>query len=88
MLRPDINKRHNNEIFFNIDVIYFQLFINNEFVDSVSCKKFPTINPADGTIIVQISEGDKVLYFYFIIFVIIMKLFSPQNYFKCLLCFI
>ncbi|KAK9293670.1 hypothetical protein QLX08_011446 [Tetragonisca angustula] len=41
------------------DIKYTQLFINNEFVDSVSCKKFPTINPADGTIIAQISEGDK-----------------------------
>ncbi|KAK1129216.1 Aldehyde dehydrogenase X, mitochondrial [Melipona bicolor] len=41
------------------DIKYTQLFINNEFVDSVNCKKFPTINPADGTIIAQISEGDK-----------------------------
>ncbi|XP_043515585.1 retinal dehydrogenase 1 [Frieseomelitta varia] len=41
------------------DIKYTQLFINNEFVDSVSYKKFPTINPADGTIIAQISEGDK-----------------------------
>ncbi|XP_017883709.1 retinal dehydrogenase 1 [Ceratina calcarata] len=41
------------------DIKYTQLFINNEFVDSVSGKKFPTINPADGTVIAEISEGDK-----------------------------
>ena len=37
-----------------------QLFINNEFVNAVSGKKFPTINPANETIIAQIAEGDKV----------------------------
>nr|XP_003700432.2 PREDICTED: retinal dehydrogenase 1 isoform X1 [Megachile rotundata] len=41
------------------DIKYTQLFINNEFVDAVSGKKFPTINPATGTVITQISEGDK-----------------------------
>ncbi|XP_033364703.1 aldehyde dehydrogenase X, mitochondrial isoform X2 [Bombus vosnesenskii] len=41
------------------DIKYTQLFINNEFMDSVSRKKFPTINPADGTVIADISEGDK-----------------------------
>ncbi|CAG5102360.1 Similar to ALDH1B1: Aldehyde dehydrogenase X, partial [Cotesia congregata] len=35
------------------------LFINNEFVDSVSGKKFPTINPSNGAVITQVSEGDK-----------------------------
>ena len=38
----------------------FQLFINNEFVDSVSGKTFPTVNPATGEKIVDIAEGDKV----------------------------
>ncbi|XP_011148936.1 retinal dehydrogenase 1 [Harpegnathos saltator] len=38
---------------------YTQLFINNEFVDSVSGRKFATINPANGKIIAEISEGDK-----------------------------
>ncbi|XP_018783508.1 PREDICTED: aldehyde dehydrogenase X, mitochondrial-like isoform X1 [Bactrocera latifrons] len=38
---------------------YTQLFINNEFVDAVSGKKFPTINPATGKVIAQIAEGDK-----------------------------
>ncbi|XP_017752185.1 PREDICTED: aldehyde dehydrogenase X, mitochondrial [Eufriesea mexicana] len=41
------------------DIKYTQLFINNEFVDSISLKKFPTINPVDGTVIAKISEGDK-----------------------------
>jgi len=38
----------------------FQLFINNEFVDSVSGKTFATVNPATGKKIVDIAEGDKV----------------------------
>ncbi|XP_074602585.1 aldehyde dehydrogenase, mitochondrial-like [Brevipalpus obovatus] len=36
-----------------------QIFINNEFVDSVSGKKFPTINPTTGEKIVDVAEGDK-----------------------------
>ncbi|XP_043284261.1 retinal dehydrogenase 1-like [Venturia canescens] len=43
----------------NVVVKYTQLFINNEFVDSVSGKKFPTINPSNGTVIALVSEGDK-----------------------------
>ncbi|KAK3736325.1 hypothetical protein QZH41_020791, partial [Actinostola sp. cb2023] len=35
------------------------MFINNEFVDSVSGKKFPTLNPSTGEKICDISEGDK-----------------------------
>lgn len=42
-----------------IDIKYTQLFINNNFVDSVSGKKFSTINPVDGSVIAEISEGDK-----------------------------
>ncbi|XP_057331111.1 aldehyde dehydrogenase X, mitochondrial-like [Microplitis mediator] len=38
---------------------YTQLFINNEFVDAVSGKKFPTVNPSNGAVIIQVSEGDK-----------------------------
>ncbi|XP_054085289.1 aldehyde dehydrogenase, mitochondrial isoform X2 [Zeugodacus cucurbitae] len=38
---------------------YTQLFINNEFVDAVSGKKFPTNNPANGKLIAQVAEGDK-----------------------------
>eukprot|EP00795_Rhopilema_esculentum_P006248 gene6248-11660_t len=35
------------------------LFINNEFVNSVSGKVFPTINPASGEKICDVQEGDK-----------------------------
>ncbi|XP_031574994.1 retinal dehydrogenase 1-like [Actinia tenebrosa] len=38
---------------------YTQLFINNEFVDSASGKKFPTINPSTEEKICSISEGEK-----------------------------
>ncbi|KAJ4444437.1 hypothetical protein ANN_06229 [Periplaneta americana] len=36
-----------------------QLFINNKFVDSVSGKTFPTVNPTTGKKIIDIAEGDK-----------------------------
>jgi len=36
-----------------------RLFINNEFVPSVSGKTFPTINPATEEIICAVQEGDK-----------------------------
>lgn len=36
-----------------------QLFINNRFQDSASGKTFATVNPADESVIAQISEGDK-----------------------------
>ena len=38
----------------------FQLFINNEWVDSVSGQKFPTINPVNGEVIIEVQEADKV----------------------------
>ncbi|XP_076239580.1 aldehyde dehydrogenase 1A1 [Calliopsis andreniformis] len=41
------------------EIKYTQLFINNEFVDAVSKKTFPTINPANGKVIVEVAEGDK-----------------------------
>ena len=41
------------------EVKYTKLFINNEWVDSVSGKTFPTINPTDGEKICDVSEGDK-----------------------------
>lgn len=43
----------------NQEVKYTQLFINNEFVDAVSKKKFSTLNPATGKVIAEIAEGDK-----------------------------
>jgi len=36
-------------------------------VDAVSGRKFPTINPANGKVIAEISEGDKVKFFVSII---------------------
>lgn len=41
------------------EVKYNQVFINNNFVDSVSGKTFPTINPATGEKICDVAEGDK-----------------------------
>ncbi|XP_061163728.1 aldehyde dehydrogenase 1A1-like [Saccostrea echinata] len=41
------------------EIKYTKLFINNEFVDSVSGKTFPTINPVNGEKICDVSEGDK-----------------------------
>src|SRR3984893_11472602 len=35
------------------------LFIGGKFVDSVSGKTFPAINPATGGTICQVAEGDK-----------------------------
>jgi len=43
----------------NPEVKFTQIFINNEFVNSVSGKTFPTINPATGEEICQVQEGDK-----------------------------
>jgi len=43
----------------NPEIKYTKLFINNEWVDSVSGKTFPTINPATGEVICQVQEGDK-----------------------------
>merc|ERR1719365_221801 len=40
-------------------VKYTQIFINNEWVDSVSGKTFPTVNPTTGEVICQVQEGDK-----------------------------
>ncbi|CAH2108459.1 unnamed protein product [Euphydryas editha] len=42
-----------------VDVKYTKLFINNEWVDAVSKKTFPTINPQDESIITHVAEGDK-----------------------------
>ncbi|CAG9773810.1 unnamed protein product [Ceutorhynchus assimilis] len=42
-----------------VQIKYTKLFINNEFVDSVSGKTFPTINPATGEKIAEVSEAQK-----------------------------
>ncbi|ELU01961.1 hypothetical protein CAPTEDRAFT_183731 [Capitella teleta] len=41
------------------EVRYNKIFINNEWVDSVSGKTFETINPATGEVICEVAEGDK-----------------------------
>ncbi|XP_060071263.1 aldehyde dehydrogenase 1A1-like [Ylistrum balloti] len=43
----------------NPEIKYTQIFINNEFCDSVSGKVFPTINPCTGVKICEVQEGDK-----------------------------
>lgn len=43
-----------------IAIKYTQLFINNEFIDSESGKKFAVINPATEEEVAQVSEGLKV----------------------------
>ena len=40
------------------EFVFFQLFINNEFVDSVSGKTFPVINPTNGEKICDVQEGN------------------------------
>ncbi|XP_074620337.1 aldehyde dehydrogenase, mitochondrial-like [Acropora palmata] len=41
------------------EIKYNQVFINNNFIDSVSGKTFPTVNPATGEKICDVAEGDK-----------------------------
>lgn len=41
------------------DIYSNKCFINNEFVDSVSGKAFPTLNPCTGEVICEVAEGDK-----------------------------
>lgn len=41
------------------DIQYDKIFINNEFVESASGKRFPTINPSTGEKICDVAEGDK-----------------------------
>jgi len=43
----------------NPDVKHTGIFINNEFVKSVSGKQFETLNPATGEVITHVEEGDK-----------------------------
>ncbi|XP_073526612.1 aldehyde dehydrogenase 1A1 [Phyllobates terribilis] len=43
----------------NLEVKYTKIFINNEWHNSVSGKKFPVFNPATGEKICEIEEGDK-----------------------------
>jgi acyl-CoA reductase-like NAD-dependent aldehyde dehydrogenase len=47
-------------------IILFQIFINNNFVNSVSGKTFQTINPANKNKIIDVAEADKVKLYSFI----------------------
>ena len=41
-----------------ISELQTKLFINNEFVDSVSGKTFPTVNPATEEVICELQEAN------------------------------
>ncbi|XP_056379145.1 aldehyde dehydrogenase 1A1 [Hyla sarda] len=43
----------------NLEIKYTKIFINNEWHNSVSGKKFPVFNPANGEKICEVEEGDK-----------------------------
>ncbi|XP_048737367.2 aldehyde dehydrogenase 1A1-like [Ostrea edulis] len=43
----------------NPEILHTKIFMSNEFVDSVSGRKFPTINPSTGKKICDVAEGDK-----------------------------
>jgi len=43
----------------NQEIIYTKLFINNEFVDAQSGKKFVTLNPVTGNPLAEVAEADK-----------------------------
>ncbi|KAM8960567.1 aldehyde dehydrogenase 1A1 [Pelodytes ibericus] len=49
----------NPEIKYTKEYIFFQIFINNEWHNSCSGKKFPVYNPATEEKICDIEEGDK-----------------------------
>lgn len=42
-----------------IEIKYTKLFINNEFVDAISGRTFPTYNPSTEERIADVAEGDK-----------------------------
>lgn len=42
-----------------INIKYTDLFINNEWVPSVSGKRFKTLNPMDGSLLAEVAEADK-----------------------------
>lgn len=44
----------------NYNLKYFQLFIDNEWVDAKNGKTFKTYCPHDGSVIANVAEGDKV----------------------------
>ena len=55
----NVSRMAGNLVIKNFSLIK-QVFVNNEFVDSVSGKTFPTINPVTEEKICDVAEGDKV----------------------------
>ncbi|KAJ1437949.1 sulfate anion transporter, conserved site [Sesbania bispinosa] len=54
------NRQEQDSSFYKMPIIKFtKLFINGDFVDSVSGKTFETIDPRTGEVTASISEGDK-----------------------------
>nr|AXB54949.1 coniferyl-aldehyde dehydrogenase 1 [Manihot esculenta] len=53
------NGSSDESIFKTPTIKFTKLFINGEFVDSVSGKTFETIDPRNGEVIARIAEGDK-----------------------------
>lgn len=43
----------------NPEIKFTKLFINNEWEDSESGKRFPTVNPTNGEVITEVEEADK-----------------------------
>ena len=56
---------------------FFQLFIDNEWVDAKSGKTFETFSPHDGSVIAKVAEGDKV---YKLVLVDKLLLSAGENY--------
>ncbi|KAH9361857.1 hypothetical protein HPB48_003734 [Haemaphysalis longicornis] len=57
---PPVKYTQSLLIMFSIHVCSCQIFINNEFVNSASNKTFPALNPANGAVIADVQEGDKL----------------------------
>lgn len=57
---------YNHDLLYSIIELFinWQIFINNKWVNSVSGKTFPTINPCTAEKIVDVQEGDKVIKLY------------------------
>ena len=43
----------------SVKITYKKLFIDNEFVDAISGKTFPTLDPSTEEVICHVAEGDK-----------------------------
>ena len=57
MSEPSAKKRKMSDV--EPEIKYNKIFLNNEWIDSVSGKTFETINPCNGEKICDVAEGDK-----------------------------